>query len=894
MTKELLEYFGGDELAASVWLGKYALKNEKGEVVEQTPHEMHIRMAKEFVRAEAKYPKATPQQLSKLSVFGAQLNEQEFDIDFLMKYLGRFKHIIPQGSIMSALGNPYKLQSLSNCFVIPSPYDSYGGIFKTDQETAQLEKRRGGVGLNINTLRPEDTVVANAAGTSTGAHSFMDRFSNTTREVAQNGRRGALMLLMSILHPDIIKFITKKKDRTKVTGANVSVQLTNTFMDAVGEGQDFICRYPIETDLSKYALPELEYNKLEEIDKNIFVMKINAKEIFDLIVEMAWDNAEPGIAFMDRVINYSPEGVYALLRAIASNPCGEQWMQAYDACRLLAANLFHLVVNPYRHGAYVDINLAYEVFYMQQRLADDIVDLEIEYINRIIDKIKQDPEPEDVKATELNLWINVRDTATKSRRTGCGFTAMADMIAALGLRYDDEAAINVVTLVMQTKMRAELDCTIDLAILRGSFEGWDRTLEFDAVAGTHIPPFQKKGFGMQSAANIQGWGVIGKNDFYKMLADEFPDQSKRMYQYGRRNINWSTVAPTGSVSIIALLNKYPNTSGGMEPVFMPYYFRNKKVNPSDKDVRIDFVDQNGDAWQTFPVLMGGFKEWIESTGKYYLGIHNDIDVNALTREQLEMMFNYSPYFSSCANDISWQQRIRIQGILQKYTTNAISSTLNLPKDVSKETVANIYLEAWKNGLKGVTIYRDGCRTGVLVSSIENTDGTEISFHDAPKRPKELEAELHVVTVKGQRYGVVIGLLKGKMYEVFAFQAEAHVKATRGIITKAKKGQYNFTSSEGLIIDNLQSASIHDDERLLTRLLSGMMRHGVNPKYIYEQIDKCELAVVHFGTAVKRVIKKYLSEKDLVEGQKCKDCGSTNIRLEEGCTKCMDCGSSKCG
>jgi ribonucleoside-diphosphate reductase alpha chain len=890
MTKELLDYFNNDELSASVWYGKYALKNQKGEVVEQTPRDMHLRMAKELARADYPYAAydAYHKNFEALSTLGKELagtfsvmNQEELT-NFYFGYLDRFKWIIPQGSIMSALGNFYKLQSLSNCFVVPAPLDSYGGIFKTDQEIAQLEKRRGGVGTNLNNLRPDDTPVLNAAGTSTGGHSFMDRYSNTTREVAQNGRRGALMLLMMVLHPDIFKFVTKKKDRTKVTGANISTQIVDSFMKAVVDDTDFLCKFPIDlqVELDDLDHVELPYNKLVTLDNGIFVMRIKARELYDLIVEMAWENAEPGVAFMDRVVNYSPDGVYETFKAIASNPCGEQWMQAYDACRLIAANLFSFVVNPFKKDAYLDLEKVYEVFYIQQRLSDNIVDLEIEYVDKIIKKIEADPEPEDVKAVELNLWKKVKEIATASRRTGCGFTALADMLAALGLKYDSEEALDVTKTLMQTKMRAELDCTIDLAILRGTFEGWDRAKEFRIGQAT-FP---------EGIANGR-WEapIIGGNDFYTMLLREFPDQVKRMWQYGRRNVSWSTVAPTGSLSIIAILNKYSNVSGGCEPNFLPYFFRNKKVNPSDKNVRVDFVDQNGDSWQTFPVVMGGFKEW-------YATVYNtddvDEDLKFATKEDMEALFKASPYYRSCANDISWEKRIEMQGILQKYTTNAISSTLNLPKDVSKETVSDIYMAAWKAGLKGVTVYRDGCRTGVLVA--DNTQkANTFSYNDAPKRPKELKAELNIVTVKGNRYAVVVGFLEGKPYEVFAFNADDKVKSTKGVIIKCGKGAYDFINEKGGMIDDIQQSK-HADEQMLTRLVSGMMRHGVNPKFIYQQIDKCPLEVVGFGSAIKRIIKKYISEKELIDGQNCKDCGSSNLRLQEGCVTCNDCGSSKCG
>jgi ribonucleoside-diphosphate reductase alpha chain len=845
MTKELLDYFNNDELSASVWYGKYALKNEKKEVVETTPRDMHIRMAKELASAEAKYD--FPNNDSKyapLSLMGKALY-RNFNEEFILSYLDRFKWIIPQGSIMSGLGNHYKLQSLSNCFVVPEPLDSYGGIFKADQEIAQLEKRRGGVGTTLNKLRYDDAVVLNAAGTSTGAHSFMSRFSNTTREVAQNGRRGALMLLMSVLHPDVKKFIIKKKDRTQVTGANVSVQIVDSFMRAVEKNDDFICRFPIDSEDLDDNGKDLPYDEIVPWGNGV-VMKVRAREVFDLIVEMAWENAEPGVAFMDRVHDYSPEGVYEVFKAIASNPCGEQWLQAYDACRLLAVNLYSFVRNPFTKNASIDYDKVYEVFYIQQRLADDIVDLEIEYVDKIIAKIEADPEPDDIKATELNLWNKVKETASASRRTGCGFTALGDMLAALGLKYDSDEALWVTKKVMKTKMMAELDCTIDLGILRGTFTGWNRIMEFT------------------SNPTAQGIKIeLGKNPFYEMIRTEFPEQALRMYQYGRRNVSWSTVAPTGSVSIVAILGKYSNTSGGLEPQFMPFYFRNKKVNPSDDTARVDFKDQNGDSWMTYPVIMGGFKEWLEvywnENGLEY------VPFEYMSKDEMQAYFEISPYYGSCANDISWEKRVEIQSIIQKYTTNAISSTLNLPKDVSKETVSNIYFKAWKAGLKGVTVYRDGSRSGVLVTS-SNSGSDQFVYHNAPKRPKSLDAECIITRVKGEPYAVIVGFLDGKPYEVFAHSDSPNFRNSKGQIVKSKKGVYDYVAGDESIAE-IQSKALHADEQMLTRLVSGMMRHGVNPKFILEQIDKCELEIVSFGKALARVLKKYIPEKELLERYK---------------------------
>lgn len=871
---KVLEYFKGDELAASVWQGKYALKNKEGIIVEDSPADMHDRMAMELSRIESKYKMQEVVAAGKenLSDFGTKLAEGVLNLDVGAIYtlLQDFRYIVPQGSIMTMLGNPYAIGSLSNCFVVPSPYDSYGGILKTDEHLTQLMKRRGGVGLNLNTLRVANSIVSNAAGSSTGATSFMHRFSNTTREVAQNGRRGALMLLLSCLHPEIFDFVKIKSDKTKVTGANISAMLTDKFMQAAEANEDFYCRFPVELeDAILWAYPEmanLEYNKYTLLDEGVGVMKIHARELFDLIVEMAWDNAEPGLAFIDRILNYCPEGVYDQFKPIASNPCGEQWMQALDACRLLAVNLFSMIIDPFTENAHIDYDKVYEIFYLQQRLADDIVDLEIEYVDRIIAKIISDPEPDDVKATELKLWNDIKGVATASRRTGCGFTALGDMIAALSIAYDSEESMEVITKVMKTKMKAELDCTIDLAILRGSFEGADSELEF--------------GVDMSQPAN----------EWYKMVIDEFPEQAKRMYLYSRRNVSFSTVAPTGSVSILT------QTTSGLEPLFLAWYMRRKKVNPSDGVSRVDFTDDNGDTWMEYPILHPKFKEWYDTDSARWWNDKdgNKIELQDCKKEDLEETFKESPWYGSCANDIDWVKRVEIQSILQKYTTNAISSTINLPNDVSKESVAEIYLQSWKMGLKGVTIYRDGCRTGVLVSEPKVVTN-KFGYSDAVKRPKELEAELHHTTVKGTRYCVIVGLLNNNPYEVFAFQ-DSGFSAGKGLIIKRKKNDYIFLPNDETKygVENLQDAPAHADEKVLTRLVSGMLRHGVNPLFIAEQINKSPLEVVSFGKALSRVLKNYFKEDDVKDKLKCPECGEKTLILEEGCSRCYSCGDSKCG
>ena len=874
-----LDYFGGDELAASVWIGKYALKNEKGEVIEETPDDMHLRMAREFARMENKYEIKYAEGLSKLGkVFNVHLHEAE-----ILDLFRGFKYIVPQGSIMSMLGNKYAVGSLSNCFVVPAPYDSYGGIIRTDQHLVQLMKRRGGVGTNLNSLRPSGSIVKNSAGTSTGTVSFMDRYSNTTREVAQNGRRGALMLLLSVKHPEIFNFIKVKNDRTKITGANISVMLTDKFMEAAENDADFFCIFPVEQNLPYEYIDGLtrkngvgfdeelfpkEYNKLindPQDEKGIVkFMRVKAREIFDLIVENAWENAEPGVAYMDRVVEYSPEGVYEQFRPIASNPCGEQWMQAYDACRLLAMNLFGFVVNPFTKDAYIDYDKLYEVSYLQQRLADDIVDLEIEYVNRIIEKIKNDPEPDNVKAIELELWLNIKDTATASRRTGCGITALGDMLAAVGLKYDSDEALKVIDRVMKTKMMGELDCTVDLAITRGTFKGWD---------------INKEGHWC-----VEG-DFLGNNSFYNMLYIDFENQWDRMQKYGRRNVSWSTIAPTGSVSILT------QTTSGLEPLFLPFYMRRKKVNRHGED-KVDFVDQNGDCWMEYPILHPKFKDWVRT-----IMSTEDKPVESYSKEIIQSLFEKSPWYGATANDIDWAKRVEIQSILQKYTTNAISSTINLPNDVSKEIVRNIYMASWKAGLKGVTIYRDGCRTGVLVAeSKPKVEINKFGYSDAIKRPKELRGELHTVSVKGEEYAVVVGLLDENPYEIFTFKNGLNFKKGKGLVVRQKKGVYHFIPNNEAEagIANLQEAALHADQQILTRMISAMLRHGMNPQFIIGQVDKTPLEIVSFGKAVTRVLKYYIKEEELKGKVKCSDCGSDNVRLQEGCLTCNSCGSSKCG
>jgi len=880
--QKLIEYFNNDDLAVSVWKSKYQLKNNEGIPQEETPDDMHRRLAKEFARVEFENIAKDSGRTNALSEFGknkqwqlsqsslAQIEEEVFS------YFKDFKYIIPQGSIMQILGNTYKTGSLSNCFVVPSPYDSYGGICKTDEQMAQLMKRRGGVGTNLNTLRPSKTIVNNAAGTSTGAASFMERYSNTTREVAQDGRRGALMLLLDVRHPDIFKFVTAKKDRTKVTGANISVMLTDAFMNAAKNDTDFLCKFPIDLQLKTEWIPEsMSYNKLIEINNNsgTWIMKIKAKELFDLIIEMAWENAEPGLAFIDQVNNYSPDGVYHIINK--SNPCGEQWLPDYDSCRLIALNLFSVVDNPFTKEAKLNLNKLYEISYMQQRFADDIVDLEIEYVKRIIVKIQNDPEPEEVKRTEIELWNNVLHVAKTGRRTGCGITALGDMLAALNLKYDSDASLEVIDTVFKTKIRAELDCTIDLSILRGSFEGWNPDKEFGSKSS-----YQHTGC----------W--YAQNDFYQNLLEEFPEQTYKMIEYGRRNISWSTVAPTGSLSILAKAISSPNLTSGMEPVFAPYYMRRKKINPNDNDVRVDFTDQNGDKWQEFPVLMGAFKDWltIRYTEEFppFNGPYPTFEEH-FTKERVKHEFENSPWYGSTANDINWEKRVQIQAIIQKYTTNAISSTINLPKTATKEEVATIYWKAWELGLKGITIYVDECRSGVLISNDAKKEAT-FSQKDAIKRPLALDCDVHSVKVKGIEYTIAVSILEEHPYEVFVMP-NITTTCKKGCVVRVKKGNYNLVDEGGqLCIENI-SARVNEEEAAIARLISTSLRHGTAVEHLVNQLNKTHGSLVSYSKAISRVLSKYVEAKET--GEKCPDCGG-KLRKEEGCTKCADnCGYSRC-
>lgn len=867
MNKELLEYFDGDSLASSVYMGKYAME---GEI---TPDYMHKRMAKELARIELKshYEKGSKLYNDKHRLLSKYGKEREFLSENKIYSLFKdFKYIVPQGSIMSQLGGK-QIGSLSNCFVIGQPHDSYSGIFQKDQEQVQLMKRRGGVGQDISTLRPEGVPTSNAAKTSTGAVSFMERFSNSTREVAQNGRRGALMLSIDINHPDSPEFATIKNDETKVTGANISIFLHDRFMEAALASEDYCLTFPTDfKETDKIAWEQYEYNQLEveedsHTNKNVYLKKVKANELYETIIDSAWSRAEPGQLFIDRFHDYSPDGVYSQYRGVTTNPCGEIFMQPYDACRLMAMNLFSFVEKPFTKNAYFDYDKFYKYNYEMQRLMDDIVDLEIEHIDRILSKVEADiaeavsegmnaNEAANLYRVEKNLWLKIRKVAKAGRRTGSGITALGDTLAALLVGYGSQESLLVVESIFKKKMEAELDCTTDLAIQRGSFEGWDSSKEFS----------------IGSEPND-----YGQNSFYKFILDEFPEQAKRMYKYGRRNVSWSTVAPTGSVSILT------QTTSGLEPLFSGFYTRRVKVNPGEEGKRVDFVDKNGDSWMELQVLHHKFKMWLDIYAED--NSFEKLDAEEMSSEDLQDYFDISPWSGSTANDIDWGKRVEIQGVIQKYISHSISSTINLPNDVTKEEVAKIYTEAWRQGLKGVTVYRDGCRSGVLISKSEKE---EFAQHDAPKRPKELNAEAYHITAKGERFTVIIGLYDSKPYEVFCLAGEQMKHLEQGKLVKKQQGKYEFNGKE-------LDLNITDEEDALTRVVSISLRHGSNIKYIVEQLNKTNGTIVSFSKAIARALKRYIPEGES-STMTCKSCGGSNVVFEEGCSTCKDCGSSVCG
>lgn len=813
---QTLKYFNGNDLSADVWMQKYALKNYNEEFLEETPDDMHKRLAAHLAAVEAKYP--------------SPLTEDE-----IYQYLKDFQYIILQGSPMSAIGNPYKIQSLGNCFVVESPFDSYGGILKTDQELAQISKRRGGVGTDISTIRPKGLPTKNAAITTDGIGVFMERFSNTIREVGQGGRRGALMLTISIHHPEVETFIDIKKDMKKVTGANLSVRLTDEFMRAVESNSEFELKWPVDS-----ATP-------------IVSKLINAKYLWDKIISSAWESAEPGLLFWDRFIQESPPDIYEEFRSTSTNPCSELNLSPYDSCRLTLINLCSFVSNKFRKNAKFDFSLFEQVVRAAQRLMDDIVDLEIVYINNIIQKIKLDPEPEEVKKIELSLWEKILEKAINGRRTGLGITGLGDVIAMMNLKYGSKESVLLTHEIYSALGVFAHDESIVLAKERGHFPSFNYELEKDN-------PFLNR-----------------------LIADKHNWQ-----KYGRRNVGLTTTAPAGSVSLMAILDsdrRIFQTTSGIEPAIFLSYMRRRKINPDIKDAKIDFVDEVGDKWQEYPVHHPGIKLWLE--------VSEETDISK------------SPYHQSTAMEIDWVNSVELQAAAQKWVDHSISKTCNLPNSATKEIVSQVYLTAWRSGCKGFTVYRDGCRTGVLVSS----DGTskeyksEFKEHHAIKRPKQLPCELHHVNIKGEKWLIIVGLLDGRPYEVFggtANKVQLPSKIKAGELTKTSKKNgfsiYDLSFSieeedEPLIIQNIVDIFDNVEYATHTRLISLALRHGTPVQYLVEQLQKDKNSnIFDFSKVIARCLKKYI--KDGVQSGKCENC-SSDLVYKEGCVSCINCEWSKC-
>lgn len=829
--KAALAYFQGDELAATTWMNKYALRDADGGLAERTPADTHMRMAREFARIEEIFGTVPEEKKALLSAYGRK--RKPLNAKRIFDLFDGFRDIVPQGSVMASLGDRTRLASLSNCVVIPSPLDSYGGIFRNDQQLAQLFKRRCGVGFDMSTLRPAGADVSNAARTSTGAVSFMERFSNTTREVAQKGRRGALMLTMDIAHPDVEQFITMKQDLTKVTGANVSVRVSDEFLEAVEKDGDYTHRWPIDS-------------KTPSVTKTV-----RAKQLWELLVKCAHNSAEPGIIFWDRQHKYSTSSIYPGFKNDSTNPCGEIAMQGGDSCRLIAINFYSFVTDPFTPKARFDHERLAKVTYEAQRLMDDLVELELEAVDRILDKIDHDPEPEAVKRVERETWQLLADTGRKGRRTGLGFTGMGDALAALNLAYDSTAAVEAAEHIMRTKCEAEFNSSIDLAIERGTFTGFDPAVE-------------------------------RTSEFTAMLATELPEVHARMMKHGRRNISISTVAPTGTLSLLT------RTSSGIEPVYMLGYTRRRKIGHGDPNATVSFTDAMGDQWEEFTVHHPRILDWMKVTGKTNV--------------------EESPYWKSTANDIDWHHRLRLQAAVQKYTTHSISSTINLPSDVTAELVGNIYFEAWHMGLKGVTVYRDGSRSGVLVSNDKKEKVDAPAAHT--KRPEVLEADVIRFNNELEPWIAVVGLLDGKPYEIFTGKAEGVFQLPKWVEkgwvikrrdAKAKKNIYDLQYADSddyrVTIQGL-SRSFDKEYWNYAILISGMLRQGVSVPHVVDTVVNLNLYDNTLNTwknGVARALSRYIADGTSASGRKCNDCGdSEGVYYEEGCLKCRSCGSSKCG
>lgn len=833
--KASLIYFTGDELAAKVWVNKYALKDGFGNIYEQTPTDMHRRLAREICRIENKYPNPLAE-------------------DELFELFDKFKYIIPQGSPMTGIGNNFQISSLSNCFVIglDGSADSYGAIIRIDEEQVQLMKRRGGVGHDLSHIRPKDSIVKNSALTSTGLVPFMERYSNSTREVAQEGRRGALMLSVSIKHPDSEAFIDAKMTEGKVTGANVSVKIDDEFMKAAINGTPYRQQYPIDS-----IIPTVKKD-------------INATELWKKIIHNAWKSAEPGVLFWDTIIKESVPDCYADLgfKTVSTNPCGEIPLCPYDSCRLLAINLYSYVINPFTPDASFDFELFRKHAALAQRIMDDIIDLEAEKIEKILEKIKSDPESGEIKHTELLLWEKIQKKTLQGRRTGVGITAEGDMLAALNLRYGTEEATDFAEEVQKTLALAAYGSSVLMAKERGAFEVYETKRE-------------------------------ANNPFINRLREADPDLHKEMATYGRRNIACLTIAPTGTTSLMT------QTTSGIEPVFMPVYKRRRKVNPNDPNARVDFVDETGDAFEEYTVFHHKFVTWMTANGFS--------PIKKYTEEETENMVQQSPYYKAASNDVDWLQKVSMQGRIQKWVDHSISVTINLPNDASEELVNELYVQAWKSGCKGCTVYRDGSRSGVLISVNDKKKKKDNDCMEPPiimaKRPRELEADVVKFQNNKDKWIAFVGLLNGRPYEIFTGLADDEEgimlpkNVSKGSIIRSydengrKHYDFQFKNKRGykLTIEGLDG-KFNPEFWNYAKLISGVLRYGMPIDQVIKLVQGMELKDESINTwknGVERALKKYLPDGSEAKGQKCPNCGFETLVYQEGCLICTNCGASKC-
>ena len=843
-----LKYFGGDELAARVWVNKYAMKDSYGNIFEKSPEDMHWRIANEVARIEKKYKNALTA-------------EQVFEL------LDHFRYVVPAGSPMTGIGNHYQVASLSNCFVIglEGNADSYGAILRIDEEQVQLMKRRGGVGHDLSHIRPKGSPVNNSALTSTGLVPFMERYSNSTREVAQDGRRGALMLSVSIKHPDAESFIDAKMTEGKVTGANVSVKIDDAFMEAATEGKKYVQRFPVSDEDYKNEVENLRIEK-----------EIDAKVLWEKIVHNAWKSAEPGVLFWDTILRESIPDCYADLgfRTVSTNPCGEIPLCPYDSCRLLSINLYSYVVNPFTKEAYFDYDKFKKHVQLAQRIMDDIVDLEMEKIALIMHKIETDPQNQEVKGAEYHLWEKIQRKSGMGRRTGVGITAEGDMIAAMGLRYGTQEATDFSVNVHKTLALSAYRSSVTMAQERGAFEIYDSKRE-------------------------------AQNPFILRIKENDPQLWEDMQKYGRRNIACLTIAPTGTTSLMT------QTTSGIEPVFMPVYMRRRKVNPNDTNVHVDFVDEVGDSFEEYIVYHKKFLEWMKVNG---------IDTEKrYTKAEIDDLVAQSPYYKATANDVDWLMKVKMQGAIQKWVDHSISVTVNLPNDVDEALVNRLYVEAWRSGCKGCTIYRDGSRSGVMIQVDEKKKKTE----EEPKvelpckhpevtevRPQTLECDVVRFQNNKEKWVAFVGLLNGYPYEIFTGLQDDEEgivlpkTVTKGKIIKqqnpdgSKRYDFQFENKRGYktTVEGL-SEKFNPEYWNYAKLISGVLRYRMPIDHVIKLVGSLQLKSESINTwknGVERALKKYISDGTAASGLKCPNCGQETLVYQEGCLICTNCGSSRCG